>query len=320
MSKHKNLIMYILKRMLYAFVTILVLICITFFMMHALPGSPISGEKALSPAVEAAMMAKYGLDKPVIQQLFIYINNALHGDFGASIKYGRDVSVMLSTAFPYSAELGLRAMIIAVFGGIAIGSLSAVKRGTKTDAAAMGIAVIGVSVPSFIVAALLQYFVALKLNQLTGSVFFPISGWGSEMAKILPSIALCLSPLASISRLVRTSMLDVLSSDYIKTAKAKGLSQKMIIWRHALRNACMPVLTVLGPTIAAVLTGSFVVEQVFSIPGMGQYFVMSINEQDYTMIAGTTIFYGTFLILSILVVDVLYGVVDPRVNVAGKKE
>ena len=320
MSKHKNLIMYILKRMLYAFVTILVLICITFFMMHALPGSPISGEKALSPAVEAAMMAKYGLDKPVIQQLFIYINNALHGDFGASIKYGRDVSVMLSTAFPYSAELGLRAMIIAVFGGIAIGSLSAVKRGTKTDAAAMGIAVIGVSVPSFIVAALLQYFVALKLNQLTGSVFFPISGWGSEMAKILPSIALCLSPLASISRLVRTSMLDVLSSDYIKTAKAKGLSQKMIIWRHALRNACMPVLTVLGPTIAAVLTGSFVVEQVFSIPGMGQYFVMSINEQDYTMIAGTTIFYGTFLILSILVVDILYGVVDPRVNVAGKKE
>ena len=140
------------------------------------------------------------------------------------------------------------------------------------------------------------------------------------MLKILPSIALCLGPLATISRLTRTSMLDVLSSDYIKTAKAKGLSEKMIIWRHALRNACMPVLTVLGPTIASVLTGSFVVEQVFSIPGMGRYFVTSIKEQDYTMIAGTTILFGIFLILSILIVDILYGVIDPRVNVAGKKE
>lgn len=320
MGKYKNLINYILKRLMYAFLTILVLIVITFIMMHALPGDPISGDKALSPAVEAAMKAKFGLDKPIMEQLWIYITNALRGDFGASIKYGRDVSETLATAFPYSAELGLRAMILAVFGGIGIGSIAAVRRGSKTDTFAMGLAVLGVSVPSFIVAALLQYFLALKLNKLIGTPIVPITGWDSEMAKILPSIALCLSPLASISRLVRTSMLDVLSSDYIKTAKAKGLSQKMIIWRHALRNACMPVLTVLGPTIAAVLTGSFVVEQVFSIPGMGKYFVMSINEQDYTMIAGTTIFYGVFLILSILVVDILYGVVDPRVNVAGKKE
>ncbi|MDM8196489.1 MULTISPECIES: ABC transporter permease [Massilimicrobiota] len=320
MGKRKQLIKYILQRFLYAFVTILVLIVITFLMMHALPGDPISGDKAVSPAVKAALQAKFGLDKPMFEQLIIYISNALRGDFGASIKYGRDVSVILGTAFPYSAELGLRAMILAVFGGVAIGSLSAVRRGSKIDTFGMGIAVLGVSVPNFIVAGLLQYFVALQFNKLTGTVVFPITGWEGEMAKVLPSIALCLSPLASISRLMRTSMLDVLSSDYIKTAKAKGLSEKMIIFRHALRNACMPVLTVLGPTIASILTGSFVVEQVFSIPGMGRYFVTSIKEQDYTMIAGTTIFFGIFLIVSILVVDILYGVVDPRVNVAGKKE
>ncbi|HJA53222.1 MAG TPA: ABC transporter permease [Candidatus Massiliomicrobiota merdigallinarum] len=320
MGKRKQLIKYILQRLLYSFVTILVLIVITFFLMHSLPGDPISGEKAISPAVEAALKAKYGLDKPLLEQLFIYIGNALTGDFGSSIKYGRDVSTILGTAFPYSAELGIRAMILAVFGGVAIGSLSAIRRGSKIDTFGMGIAVFGVSVPNFIVAALLQYFVALQFNKLTGTVIFPITGWQSEAAKILPSIALCLGPLATISRLTRTSMLDVLSSDYIKTAKAKGLSEKMIIWRHALRNACMPVLTVLGPTIASILTGSFVVEQVFSIPGMGRYFVTSIKEQDYTMIAGTTILFGIFLILSILIVDILYGVIDPRVNVAGKKE
>ncbi|MFR7590944.1 MAG: ABC transporter permease [Longibaculum sp.] len=320
MSKKKQMAKYILKRVLYSFITILVLIVITFLLMHAIPGDPISGDKAVSPAVKAALEAKYGLDKPLLEQLFIYVGNALRGDFGASIKYGRDVTAILGAAFPYSCELGIRAMILAVFGGIAIGSLSAVRRGSKVDTFGMGLAVFGVSVPNFIVAALLQYFVALQFNKLTGSVIFPITGWEGEMAKILPSIALCLSPLASISRLMRTSMLDVLSSDYIKTAKAKGLSEKMIIWRHALRNACMPVLTVLGPTIAAVLTGSFVVEQVFSIPGMGRYFVMSIKEQDYTMIAGTTIFFGIFLIVAILIVDILYGVVDPRVNVATKKE
>lgn len=320
MSKKKQMAKYILKRVVYSFFTILVLIVITFLLMHALPGDPISGEKAISPAVRAALEAKYGLDKPILEQLVIYIGNALRGDFGTSIKYGRDVTAILGTAFPYSCELGIRAMILAVFGGVAIGSLSAVRRGSAIDTFGMGLAVFGVSVPSFIVAALLQYFVGLQFNNLVGTVIFPITGWTSEMSKILPSIALCLSPLASISRLTRTSMLDVLSSDYIKTAKAKGLSEKMIIWRHALRNACTPVLTVLGPTIASVLTGSFVVEQIFSIPGMGRYFVMAIKEQDYTMIAGTTIFFGVFLIISILVVDILYGVVDPRVNVAAKKE
>ena len=158
------------------------------------------------------------------------------------------------------------------------------------------------------------------MNIAVGTNIFPITGWNTELSKVLPAIALSLGPLAQISRLMRTSMLDVLNSDYIKTAKAKGLSQGMIIWRHALRNACMPVLTVLGPIAASILTGGFVVEQVFSIPGMGRYFVVSIKENDYTMIAGTTIFYGMFLILSVLVIDILYGVVDPRVKLADSKE
>lgn len=316
----KNTLKYILKRLVYALITILVLVVITFIMMHLAPGNPFATGKAISDEAMAALEAQYGLDKPMIVQIFIYIKNAFMGDFGESIKYGREVSAIIADSFPYSFELGMRSLIIAVFGGIGIGSLAAVRRGKASDTVAMGIAVFGVSVPSFIVAALLQYFLSLKLGQALGTQIFPITGWTTEASKILPAVALALGPLAQISRLMRTSMLDVLNSDYIKTAKAKGLSQTMIIWRHALRNACMPVLTVLGPIAASILTGGFVVEQVFSIPGMGRYFVNSIKEMDYYMISGTTIFYGAFLIFAVLIVDILYGVVDPRVNVAGSKE
>lgn len=316
----KNTLKYILKRLAYALITILVLVVITFIMMRIAPGNPFATGKAISDEAMAALEAQYGLDKPMIVQIFIYIKNAFMGDFGESIKYGREVSAIIADSFPYSFDLGMRSLIIAVFGGIGIGSLAAVRRGKASDTVAMGIAVFGVSVPSFIVAALLQYFLSLKLGQALGTQIFPITGWTTEASKILPAVALALGPLAQISRLMRTSMLDVLNSDYIKTAKAKGLSQVMIIWRHALRNACMPVLTVLGPIAASILTGGFVVEQVFSIPGMGRYFVNSIKEMDYYMISGTTIFYGAFLIFAVLIVDILYGVVDPRVNVAGSKE
>lgn len=316
----KNTLKYILKRLAYALITILVLVIITFIMMRIAPGNPFATGKAISEEAMAALEAQYGLDKPMIVQIFIYIKNAFMGDFGESIKYGREVSAIIADSFPYSFDLGMRSLIIAVFGGIGIGSLAAVRRGKASDTVAMGIAVFGVSVPSFIVAALLQYFLSLKLGQALGTQIFPITGWTTEASKILPAVALALGPLAQISRLMRTSMLDVLNSDYIKTAKAKGLSQAMIIWRHALRNACMPVLTVLGPIAASILTGGFVVEQVFSIPGMGRYFVNSIKEMDYYMISGTTIFYGAFLIFAVLIVDILYGVVDPRVNVAGSKE
>lgn len=316
----KSTLKYILKRIGYALLTILVLVIITFIMMHIAPGNPFSTGKAISDEAMAALEAQYGLDKPMIMQILIYIKNAFMGNFGESIKYGREVSAIIADSFPFSFELGMRSLIIAVFGGIGIGSLAAVRRGKASDTVAMGVAVFGVSVPSFIVAALLQYFLSLKLGQALGTQLFPITGWTTEASKILPAIALALGPLAQISRLMRTSMLDVLNSDYIKTAKAKGLSQAMIIWRHALRNACMPVLTVLGPIAASILTGGFVVEQVFSIPGMGRYFVNSIKDMDYYMISGTTIFYGAFLIFAVLIVDVLYGVVDPRVNIAGSKE
>lgn len=312
---------YIMKRLGYALITVLVLITITFFMIQAAPGDPFSSGKAISEATKIAMREQYGLNKPIPEQLVIYIGNVFQGNLGMSTKYGRPVTTIISESFPTSFDLGVRSLFIAVVGGILIGAYAAIRRGKATDSIAMGIAVIGVSVPSFIVAALLQYFVALRLNQdVFHGTFFPISGWDSEMAKILPAIALSLGSLATISRLMRTSMLDVLNSDYIKTAKAKGLSERTIIWKHALRNAVMPVITVLGPIAASILTGAFVVEQVFSVPGMGKYFVIAIKENDYLLTAGTTIFYGTFLVLATLAVDLLYGVIDPRVKIADVKE
>lgn len=314
---NKGMLNYLLKRVLYSVGTLLILIILTYLMMHATPGNPFASVKGVTPEMMAALNAKYGLDKPIVEQIFIFITNALRGDFGSSIKYGRDVATILGSSFMYSAELGVRAMIIAVFGGVTIGSVAAINRGKKADSLAMGIAVLGVSVPSFVFATLLQ-FAFLKLNKQFG-LGLPLIGWNSELAKFAPAFALSLGPLATISRLTRTSMLDVLSSDYIKTAKAKGLSNRMIIWRHALRNAIMPVLTVLGPQIASILTGSFVIEKIFNIAGMGQYFVISISNRDYPLIIGTTVFFAIFLIIMILVVDILYGIVDPRINIAGKK-
>lgn len=313
---------YVMKRIGYAFLTVLVLIIITFFMIQAAPGDPFSNGKAMSEATKLALREQYGLNKSIPEQLIIYIGNIFQGNLGMSTKYARPVTKIIGESFPASFDLGVRALLIAVIGGVFIGAYAAIRRGKKADSAVMAIAVIGVSVPSFIVAALLQYFVALKINNLLGPgrQFFPISGWTSEMHKILPAIALSLGSLATISRLMRTSMLDVLNSDYIKTAKAKGLSERRIVWKHALRNAIMPVITVLGPIAASVLTGAFVVEQVFSIPGMGKYFVIAITENDYLLTAGTTVFYGVFLVISTLIVDLLYGVIDPRVKISGMKE
>lgn len=293
---------------------------LTFFMMRLLPGDPFIGEKALPDATMKALQAKYGLDKPQWQQLLIYIGNVLRGDLGVSIQYkGRAVNDIIAQSFPYSFDLGIRALIFAVTSGVLLGIVAAVNRGKKMDTAAMTLAVIGVSVPSFIMGSLLQYVLGLKLRQWFGITLFPISGWSSFMSKVLPAFALSLGSLATVSRLMRTSMLDVLGQDYMKTAKAKGLSERQMVWKHAVRNAIMPVITVVGPIAAAVLTGAFVVENVFNIPGMGKFFVQSIQTQDYTMIAGTTLFYGAFLVVANLIVDILYGIVDPRVKLTGGK-
>lgn len=315
-----NQLKYIFKRIVYSIITIFLLIAITFTLMHMLPGNPFTAGKAIPEATMKALEVKYGLDKSIPEQFFIYIGNVLKGDLGVSVPDGRPVTDIIAQAFPVSLDLGIRALIFAFIMGILLGVLAAIKRGTVWDSAAMFLALIGVSVPSFIIGSLLQYFLGLKLYQATGTQVFAIMGWGSSNAKILPAFALAFSCMATVSRLMRTSMLDVLGQDYIKTAKAKGLSQKAIIWKHAVRNAIMPVVTVMGPLVASVLTGAFVVENIFSIPGLGKYFVQSVQSNNYTVIAGTTIFYGSFLIIANLVVDLIYGLIDPRVKLAGGKE
>ena len=311
------MVKYILKRLAFSIVTLFVLITLTFFLMQLLPGDPFTGEKQIPEAIMANMRAKYGLDKPVWQQYLIYIGNVIQGDLGVSIVYNRSINLMISESFFVSASLGIRSVIFAFIGGVLLGTLAALNRGKFWDSLTMFIAIVGVSVPSFVMASLLQYFLGLKLFQATGLRLFAVSGWGAFNQQLLPVFALGLGTLASISRLTRTSMLDVLGQDYIKTAKAKGLGQSAIILKHALRNAIMPVVTILGPVIAGLLTGGFVVESVFSIPGLGRYFVQSVQSLDYTMIAGSTIFYGAFLIFMNLVVDIAYCIIDPRVKLEG---
>lgn len=311
------LLRYIIKRLAYAVLTLFVLIALTFFMMRLLPGDPFIGDKAISATAMANMNAKYGLDKPVITQFFMYLGNCLRGDLGISITYNRPVVGIITDAFAVSVDLGVRALIFAVIAGVLLGAVAAIRRGSAWDSISMLIALIGVSVPSFIMGAMLQYFLALQLRKWTGITIFPIQGWGTFKQTLLPAFALGLGSLATVSRLMRTSMLDVMGQDYIKTAKAKGLSQRKILWRHAMRNAIMPVVTIMGPTVASVLTGTFVIESIFNIPGLGKYFVISIKDLDYTMISGTVIFYGALLILCTLVVDLLYGFIDPRVKLEG---
>lgn len=309
------MVKYTLKRLGYAIVTLFVLVTLTFFMQRLLPGDPFVGEKALPEATMAALRAKYGLDQPVWMQYLMYLGNVLHGDLGLSLQNNRPVTDIIAESFMVSADVGIRAVVFAFVLGVLLGTVAAINRGRAADTIAMLIGLIGVSVPSFIVAAVLQYFLGLQLTMANGgNAIFATTGWNEWNSKILPVFALGFGSLAQISRLTRTSMLDVLGQDYIKTAKAKGLSQPAIIWKHALRNSITPVVTVLGPITAGVLTGGFVVENIFSIPGLGRYFVQSTQFLDYTMISGTTIFYGAFLILANLVVDLVYGVIDPRVK------
>ena len=305
---------YFLKRIGYAIVTLFVLVTLTFFMQRLLPGDPFIGDKQLPQATMDALYAKYGLDKPVWVQYLMYLGNCLHGDLGLSLQNNRPVTTIIGESFVVSFDVGIRAIIFAFVLGVILGTIAAIKHGRALDTVCMLIALIGVSVPSFIVGSILQYYLGLQLTRAAGTAIFATTGWSALNSKILPVFALGFGSLAQISRLTRTSMLDVLGQDYIKTAKAKGLSQPAIIWKHALRNSVTPVVTVLGPIAAGVLTGGFVVENIFSIPGMGRYFVQSIQNLDYTMISGTTIFYGAFLILANLVVDLVYGVIDPRVK------
>lgn len=300
---------YILKRIGLAAITIWAVATITFCLMDLVPGGPFLSEKAISPAATAALEAKYGLDKPFGERYITYLGDAAHGDFGMSLKQrGRTVTGIILAKFPVSARIGGLAVLMALLFGIPLGVGAAYKRGSALDSALSVIATCGIAVPSFVVCTLLMYFFGVKLGWL------PTLGLSSAKNYIMPVTALALYPMSYIMRLMRSSMLDVLGQDYMRTAKAKGLSQKVALFKHALRNAILPVITYVGPMIAYTLTGSFVVEKIFTIPGLGGEFIKAINGRDYTMIMGTTIFLATFMVIMLLIVDIFYKVIDPRIN------
>lgn len=303
---------YILKRFFMSLLTLFIIITVTFFLMHLIPGGPFNGEKNLPPNILHNMEVKFGLNKPVTVQYIDYLKNAAKGDLGVSIKQnGQSVTDIILSYFPVSMRLGLLSVVFALIIGTILGILSAFKNGKALDHTVMIIATLGTSIPSFVIASSTMILFGVTWQLL------PTYGLDDAASYILPSFALSLFPLSFVSRLMRSSMLDVISQDYIKTARAKGLPEKVVVLKHALKNAVLPVITYLGPLLAAVLTGSFIIEKIFTIPGLGRYFVTSISNRDYSVIMGTTIFYGAILILMNFIVDVLYMVVDPRIKLKG---
>lgn len=300
---------YIVKRLLLVAVTIFAVATITFFLMNMVPGGPFLSEKAISPKAQAALEAKYGLDKPLFEQYITYITDALHGDFGDSLKQrGRTVMDIITSKFPVSARIGGCAVLVSLLLGIPLGCAAALNRGKLLDSVISVFTTCGIAVPSFVICTLLMYFLGVRFGLL------PTFGLTSWKHYIMPVISLSLYPTSYIMRLMRSSMLDVLGQDYMRTARAKGLAQFMRIFKHALRNAVLPVVTYVGPMMAYTLTGSFVVEKIFTIPGLGSEFVGSITNRDYTVIMGTTIFLATLLILLNVLVDIVYKIVDPRIK------
>ena len=305
---------YTLKRLLQGILTVWFIATATFIAMHSIPGDPLTTDKAVSEEVRRNLEAKYGLDKPILEQYTIYIGNMLQGDFGISFSQeNRSVNDIIREHFPVSATLGVLAIAFAGAGGILFGALTALYRNRLPDIVIMFLVILGISVPSFVFAALGQ-LALVNLNATLGATVLPVAGWGSMMHMLTPSLVLGLGTMAFLTRLMRSSMLEVVSSDYVRTANSKGLAPSRVFLKHQLRNAILPVVTVLGPSIAAITTGGFVVELVFAIPGLGRYFVEAVQQSDYTVIMGTTVFYGAFLVLMVILVDLLYGLVDPRVR------
>jgi dipeptide transport system permease protein len=305
---------YIIKRLGAMAVTLLVIITLTFFLMHSIPGSPFNEERATSEAVQRNLETYYHLDEPLYVQYFLYLKSIATFDFGPSIKKSsQTVNEMLGRGFPVSFELGMVTLIVAIFSGILLGIIAAMRHNGIIDYLAMTIAVLGISVPNFVMATLLIQQLAVNWAIL------PVATWSSPKHMILPTLALATGPMAIIARLTRASMLEVLTQDYIRTAKAKGLSPVKIVFKHALKNAMLPVVTILGSLAASILTGTFVIEKIFAIPGMGKYFVESINQRDYPVIMGTTIFYSTVLIMMLFLVDLAYGILDPRIKLHKKE-
>ena len=300
---------YIAKRIGLALVTIFTVATLTFFLMNMVPGGPFLSEKAVSPAAQAALEAKYGLDKPLSQQYLTYMKDALHGDFGESLKQrGRTVTSIIVSKFPVSARVGGLSVIVALLVGIPLGCLAATHRGKTLDSVISVISTCGIAVPSFVICTLLLYFLGSKVKIL------PTYGIGTWKHYVMPVIALALYPTAYIMRLMRSSMLDVLGQDYVRTARAKGVSQLKTIFKHTLRNSLIPVITYVGPMTASILTGSLVVEKIFTIGGLGAKFVEAITNRDYPLIMGTTIFLAVLMVTMNLITDIVYKMIDPRIK------
>ena len=292
---------YIIKRIAMGLLSIFIVATLTFFLMNLVPGGPFVAEKSISKAAQEALAAKYGLDKPLFEQYITYITDFIKGDMGVSLRQrGRTVSDIIFSKFPVSAKLAGIAVLVSLLVGIPLGCLSAYNRGKFADNFIIVLATCGIAIPSFIISVILLYTFGSKLNLLS--------------SYIMPVTALSVYPTAYITRLMRSSLLDVMGQDYIRTAKAKGLSNFKILFKHALRNAILPVITYVGPMLASLMTGSFIVEQIFAIPGLGREFVSAIVNRDYTMIMGTTIVLATLIIVANVIVDILYKIIDPRIK------
>ena len=303
------MVRYFIKRLGMMIVALFLIMLLTFTIMHAVPGGPFTNDRKVSPEVEAALNAKYNLDKPLPEQFLGYLKGILHGDLGPSFKYiGKEVSDFIKDGFPVSAKLGVVTLIFVLLAAMPMGILAAVKNGRWQDMMMMGVATIGVTIPSFVIASILIYILSFQLNIHT------TYGLDSWKGYILPVIALGGYSVSYIARLMRSSLLEVMGQDYIRTARAKGLTETKVIVKHGLRNALIPIITVLGPTVAGLLTGSFVTEKIFAIPGLGSYFVTSVTHRDYMTIMGVTIFYATFLMVMTLAVDMFYCLIDPRIK------
>lgn len=306
---------YYFKRILSAIVTLFFIATITFFMMRSIPGGPFTRERALPAAIESALRAKYNLDAPLFEQYIDYMVGLFRGDLGPSYKLlGFTVNDLIASGFPVSAKVGLIATVVIIVLGIPLGIISALKQNKPVDYVTMLLATLGVTIPGFVIATVYIYVFAGKLN------IVPAFGLSNPLSYIGPVIALSGYSISYVTRMTRSTMLDVLRQDYIRTARANGLSEYKVLFKHALKNALIPVITYVGPMIAGILTGSFVIEKIFAIPGIGKYFVESVNNRDYTVIMGTTIFYAALYIVMVLLVDLAYSYIDPRIKFGKKSE
>lgn len=304
---------YLLKRIFYLVLTLFIVASVTFFMMKMMPGTPFTNQDKLTAEQLKIMNQQYGLNKPVWQQYLTYMMNLLHGDFGTSFQFSNQpVSSLIFSRIQPSMLIGAQAMIIGSVLGTILGAIAAINKNSWVDTLATFASILGISVPSFVLGVLLQFYLAFKLKM------FPIALWTGWQSSVLPSLALCVSPLAQISRFMRTEMVDVLNSDYIELSKAKGNTKWQTVVKHALRNSLIPVITIIGPLTANILTGSMVVENIFSIPGIGEQFVKSIMTNDYPTIMGLTIFYSLIFMVMLLITDILYTIIDPRIRLSGK--